>query len=152
MHCAILLHCVCASWTSSVCASWKSWLCLTYSVISCVMPKGAHQARTCTHPPTHPHTPPHTHRHTHTHNFYNVMCLHAGPFTPVFRANLLAEWTAHLQKAAVPHSDGSSLIKTLQDPVKVCACVYVCVHVDVCIAFVLVARNQRIPQFESSCT
>jgi len=46
----------------------------------------------------------------------------AGPFTPVFRAHLLAEWTAHLQKVAVPHSEGASLIKTLQDPVKASVC------------------------------
>ncbi|KAF5829736.1 dynein heavy chain and region D6 of dynein motor-domain-containing protein [Dunaliella salina] len=43
---------------------------------------------------------------------------YSGPFTPVFRANLLAEWTEHLHKKAVPHSEGCNLIKTLQDPVK----------------------------------
>jgi hypothetical protein len=59
---------------------------------------------TLTHSLTHKHTPLHA---------------HTGPFTPVYRANLLTEWTGYLQKAAVPHSEGSSLIKTLQDPIKV---------------------------------
>jgi dynein heavy chain, axonemal len=42
-----------------------------------------------------------------------------GPFTPVYRAALLAEWTARLQQEGVPHTEGTNLIKTLQDPVKV---------------------------------
>lgn len=43
----------------------------------------------------------------------------SGPFTPVYRANLLDEWTGYLKKVNVPHSEGANLIKTLQDPVKV---------------------------------
>ena len=39
---------------------------------------------------------------------------YSGPFTPVFRQLLLAEWSNVLKDAGVPHSVGTSLIKTLQ--------------------------------------
>ena len=39
---------------------------------------------------------------------------YSGPFTPVFRQMLLAEWSNVLKDAGVPHSAGTSLIKTLQ--------------------------------------
>ena len=39
---------------------------------------------------------------------------YSGPFTPVFRQLLLAEWSNVLKDAGVPHSAGTSLIKTLQ--------------------------------------
>ena len=39
---------------------------------------------------------------------------YSGPFTPVFRQLLLAEWSNVLEDAGVPHSAGTSLIKTLQ--------------------------------------
>ena len=44
---------------------------------------------------------------------------YSGPFTPAFRQALLVEWTQQLQKAGVPHSPGTNIIKTLQDPVKI---------------------------------
>lgn len=43
---------------------------------------------------------------------------YAGPFTPVYRASLLAEWVGKLQQEGVPHTEATNLIKTLQDPVK----------------------------------
>ena len=39
---------------------------------------------------------------------------YSGPFTPVFRQLLLAEWSNVLKDAGVPYSAGTSLIKTLQ--------------------------------------
>jgi len=58
----------------------------------------------------------------------------AGPFTPVYRMALLAEWVDHLKQSGVTHSEGTSLIMTLQEPVKVrvCACVHACVCACAC--------------------
>ncbi|GAX80571.1 hypothetical protein CEUSTIGMA_g8008.t1 [Chlamydomonas eustigma] len=44
---------------------------------------------------------------------------YSGPFTPVYRLQLNQEWISELQKRFVPSTDGTNLIKTLQDPVKV---------------------------------
>ena len=43
---------------------------------------------------------------------------YAGPFTPLFRAELLDQWTAKLAELRVPFTKGTSLVKTLEDPVK----------------------------------
>ena len=43
----------------------------------------------------------------------------AGPFTPVYRSQLNHEWIAELGARNVPATEGTNLIKTLQDPVKV---------------------------------
>jgi hypothetical protein len=37
----------------------------------------------------------------------------------VYRAALTAEWQDKLKAENVPHTEGTNLIKTLQDPVKV---------------------------------
>jgi hypothetical protein len=58
----------------------------------------------------------------------------AGPFTPVYRAALLSEWTAKLGAEGVPHTEATNLIKTLQDPVKVRA--NDMLHLDVCLSVV----------------
>lgn len=42
---------------------------------------------------------------------------YSGPFTPLFRASLLKQWTAELLRLNVPFTDGTSLIRTLEDPV-----------------------------------
>ncbi|PNG99110.1 Dynein heavy chain 1, axonemal, partial [Tetrabaena socialis] len=44
---------------------------------------------------------------------------YSGPFTPVYRAALVAEWGGFLREAGVPASANASLLHTLQDPVKV---------------------------------
>lgn len=44
---------------------------------------------------------------------------YSGPFTPAFRALLIHEWSMQLYAANVPHTPGTSIIKTLQDPVKI---------------------------------
>ena len=44
---------------------------------------------------------------------------YSGPFTPVYRTQLVHEWVAQLQERGVPSTEGTNLIKTLQDPVKV---------------------------------
>jgi len=44
---------------------------------------------------------------------------YSGPFTPVYRTALYHEWSARLTELGVPHTPGTSLTKTLQDPVKV---------------------------------
>lgn len=41
-----------------------------------------------------------------------------GPFTPAYRAALLAEWGTTLQAAGLPHSPNPSLIRCLADPIK----------------------------------
>ncbi|MEW5298366.1 MAG: hypothetical protein WDW36_001498 [Sanguina aurantia] len=43
---------------------------------------------------------------------------YAGPFTPLFRSALTAEWVAALVAVGVPHTPGTHLIQTLADPVK----------------------------------
>lgn len=42
---------------------------------------------------------------------------YSGPFTPLYRASLLEQWTAKLAELGVPFSQGSNLISTLADPV-----------------------------------
>lgn len=42
---------------------------------------------------------------------------YSGPFTPVFRSSLLQQWTSELRKLNVPFTEGTSLIRTLEDPV-----------------------------------
>lgn len=42
---------------------------------------------------------------------------YSGPFTPLFRASLLEQWTAELRRLNVPFTEGTSLIRTLEDPV-----------------------------------
>lgn len=44
---------------------------------------------------------------------------YAGPFTPTYRAALVAEWAGLLLAKGVPHTPNTNLIQTLQDPVKV---------------------------------
>ena len=44
---------------------------------------------------------------------------YSGPFVPSYRAALLAEWGAALDRAGVQHSKGAGLVSTLADPVKV---------------------------------
>jgi dynein heavy chain len=44
---------------------------------------------------------------------------YSGPFTPIYRHQLNQEWVAKLGQAKVPSTEGTNLIKTLQDPVKV---------------------------------
>lgn len=44
---------------------------------------------------------------------------YCGPFTPVYRQSLYQEWSTKLHELDVPHTAGTSLTKTLQDPVKV---------------------------------
>ncbi len=39
---------------------------------------------------------------------------YSGPFTPLYRTALLAEWTAALKAAGVPSSPGANLLSTLQ--------------------------------------
>lgn len=46
---------------------------------------------------------------------------YSGPFVPAYRAALLAEWGAALERAGVAHSKGAGLVSTLADPVKVTA-------------------------------
>jgi len=42
---------------------------------------------------------------------------YSGPFTPLYRASLLDQWTTKLTELGVPFSEGSSLIQTLADPI-----------------------------------
>ena len=42
---------------------------------------------------------------------------YSGPFTPLFRASLLKQWTDELRKLNVPFTEGTSLIRTLEDPI-----------------------------------
>jgi hypothetical protein len=44
---------------------------------------------------------------------------YSGPFTPVYRADLLAEWAEMMERLNIPHTPGTNIIKTLQDPVQV---------------------------------
>ncbi|EFJ44216.1 dynein heavy chain 2 [Volvox carteri f. nagariensis] len=44
---------------------------------------------------------------------------YSGPFTPLYRAALVSEWSAFLKDAGVPGTPNASLLTTLQDPVKV---------------------------------
>ena len=43
---------------------------------------------------------------------------YAGPFTPAFRAALLAQWRERLRELGVPFTPGTTLIRTLEDPVQ----------------------------------
>ena len=42
-----------------------------------------------------------------------------GPFTPAFRQMLCQEWEGQLGKENVPHTDGTTIVKCLQDPVQI---------------------------------
>lgn len=42
---------------------------------------------------------------------------YSGPFTPLYRASLLEQWTTKLAELGVPFSEGSNLISILADPV-----------------------------------
>jgi dynein heavy chain len=42
-----------------------------------------------------------------------------GPFTPSFRADLLAEWSAKMIQLKVPHTKGADIVSTLADPVRI---------------------------------
>jgi len=44
---------------------------------------------------------------------------YSGPFTPVYRADLLTDWIAMMERLSIPHTPGTNIIKTLQDPVQV---------------------------------
>ncbi|KAG2439747.1 hypothetical protein HYH02_010624 [Chlamydomonas schloesseri] len=44
---------------------------------------------------------------------------YSGPFTPLYRAALVQEWSGFLEAAKVPATSGANLLSTLQDPVKV---------------------------------
>ena len=44
---------------------------------------------------------------------------YSGPFTPLYRLSLNQKWLAKLKDESVPHTEGVTLIKTLQDPVKI---------------------------------
>ncbi|GLI62391.1 hypothetical protein VaNZ11_005010 [Volvox africanus] len=63
-----------------------------------------------------------------THDLVNVVgdvvisaatIAYSGPFTPLYRSALVAEWSALLKDAGVPGTPNASLLTTLQDPVKV---------------------------------
>jgi dynein heavy chain len=42
-----------------------------------------------------------------------------GPFTPSFRADLLAEWSQKMEELNVPHTPGAGIVSTLADPVRI---------------------------------
>ena len=42
-----------------------------------------------------------------------------GPFTPSFRADLLAEWSAKMVELDIPHTPGADIVSTLADPVRI---------------------------------
>ncbi|GLC56009.1 hypothetical protein PLESTB_001054700 [Pleodorina starrii] len=63
-----------------------------------------------------------------THDLVNVVgdvvisaatIAYSGPFTPLYRAALVTEWSGFLREAGVPGTPNASLLTTLQDPVKV---------------------------------
>jgi dynein heavy chain, axonemal len=42
---------------------------------------------------------------------------YSGPFTPLYRAALREQWAAKLEELKLPFTAGTSLIRTLEDPV-----------------------------------
>ena len=44
---------------------------------------------------------------------------YSGPFTPMYRQELVKEWNEALDKFGIPHTEGTNIISCLQDPVKV---------------------------------
>ncbi|KXZ54227.1 hypothetical protein GPECTOR_5g319 [Gonium pectorale] len=63
-----------------------------------------------------------------THDLVNVVgdvvvsaatIAYSGPFTPLYRAGLVAEWSGFLREAGVPATPNATMLTTLQDPVKV---------------------------------
>ncbi|CAG9466771.1 unnamed protein product [Pedinophyceae sp. YPF-701] len=44
---------------------------------------------------------------------------YSGPFTPNFRTRLNQDWESQLRELGVPHTPGTNITKTLQDPVQV---------------------------------
>ena len=44
---------------------------------------------------------------------------YSGPFTPLYRQQLIKEWNEALDKFGIPHTEGTNIIACLQDPVQV---------------------------------
>ena len=44
---------------------------------------------------------------------------YSGPFTPQFRSTLCKEWGGELNELKVPHTQGTTIVACLQDPVKI---------------------------------
>jgi hypothetical protein len=41
---------------------------------------------------------------------------YSGPFTPLYRASLLDQWSCNLRELGVPFTEGTDIIRTLEDP------------------------------------